>query len=333
MQAFDYVIIVLILLGAVILFFSSWYTKEIFNTLKDNKLKSIWKKLRILMFVFIAGYLSVVVVVFLGKSELLSILSGAIFFMGALFVLLVVRAGLDSFKKINKLHQYLDDTELKYNELEQFAQITSHDLKTPLRGISSLAAFIKEDIKNGKKDDINHYIDTMQQEVEHFEKLINGILEYSKLGKINPVKVDLSKIVQNQITKFQDFDDVTFISRGELPSVMGDKELLSKLFENLIGNAVIHNEKVGREVIISSYENSKFYEITVEDNGSGIAPKYHNKIFDVFQKLDQKDPYRSIGLGLSIAKKIAEKHNGGLRVESNGSKGSKFIVSYPKRLY
>ena len=140
------------------------------------------------MLVFLVGYLVVALAVILGKSELLSYLSGAIFFMGALFVFIVVRTGLDSFSKMKVLNQNLDDTELKNKELEQFAHVTSHDLKTPLRGISGLASFIKEDLEAGKTETVFKHLDDMQGRVERLDSLINGILEYSRLGKITVTK-------------------------------------------------------------------------------------------------------------------------------------------------
>jgi len=117
----NYIIAVLILFGAFIMLMSAAYTKKIFNILPNNNLKANWKKLRVLMLLFLAGYLVVATVVILGKTELLAFLSGVIFFMGSLFVFIVVRTGLDSFKKLKELNQNLDDTELKNKELEQFA--------------------------------------------------------------------------------------------------------------------------------------------------------------------------------------------------------------------
>ena len=124
----DYLIAALILLGVFIMLLSAGNTKKIFDTLPNSELRGNWKKLRLLMFIFLAGYLAAATVVTLGQTELLAILSGLIFFMGSLLVFLVVRTGLDSFRKLKELNQNVDDTELKNKELEKFAYITSHDL-------------------------------------------------------------------------------------------------------------------------------------------------------------------------------------------------------------
>ena len=164
-------------------------------------------------------------------------------------------------------------------ELEQFAYITSHDLKTPIRGISSLASFIKEDLEAGETDDVYNHLDTMQGRVKRLESLIDGILQYSKIGKIIPEAVDLNKMMRGEAKNYQDPATVKFIINGTLPTITGDKIQLSQVVSNLISNAVKYNDKDVCEITISSVENTYTYEITFADNGPGIAPKYHQKIF------------------------------------------------------
>lgn len=328
----DYIIAAFILLGAVIMFLSTQYTKKIFDTLPNSELQGNWKKLRVLMFVFLVGYLVVATVVILGQTSLLAFLAGIIFFMGSLFVFIVVRTGLDSFLKLKELYQNLDDTELKNKELEQFAYITSHDLKTPLRGISSLASFIKEDLEAGETEDVQAHIETMQDRVMRLESLIDGILQYSKIGKIVPTTVDFEAIVLEEFTNYKDLPNVSFATHGELPVVMGDRLQLSQVVANLISNAIKYNDKDHCKITVSSIEKTKFHKIIFEDNGPGIDPKYQQKIFEVFQTLQEKDSYNSTGLGLAIVKKIIEKHQGKIDVESDGKLGTQFIIKYPKEL-
>lgn len=326
----DYIIIALIFLGAFILLMSAAYTKKIFEILPDNKLKRNWKKLRVLMLVFFVGYLAVATVVILGKVDLLALLSGMIFFMGSLFVFMVVRAGLDSFQKLKELNQNLDDTELKNQELEQFAYITSHDLKAPLRGISSLASFIEEDLEAGETEQVQSHLQTLQGRVKRIESLIDGILHYSKIGKIVPEPIDVNAMINADFKNYQSAGNVEFIIKEKLPELIGDKIQLSQVVSNLLSNAVKYNDKEHCTVTISYIEKPQFYEITFADNGPGIAPKYHDKIFQVFQTLSEKESYENTGLGLSIVKKIIEKHEGKIRVESDGKLGAKFVILYPK---
>ena len=328
----NYIIAALILFGAFIMLMSAAYTKKIFNILPNNKLKANWKKLRVLMLLFLAGYLVVAIVVILGETELLAFLSGAIFFMGSLFVFIVVRTGLDSFKKLKELNQNLDDTELKNKELEQFAYITSHDLKTPLRGISSLASFIKEDLEAGQTEEVYEHISTLQGRVKRLESLINGIFHYSKIGEIKPESIDLNSMIRADFKNYQNSGTIHFSIKEKLPVIIGDKIQISQVVSNLISNAVKYNDKDRCEINISSIEKTKSYEIIFEDNGPGIASKYQQKIFEVFQTLNEQDTYESTGIGLAIVKKIIKKHEGTIRVESNGILGTKFIITYPKVL-
>lgn len=319
-------------MGAFIMFMSAAYTKKIFNTLKDTQLKSSWKKLRILMFLFLAGYLAVVLMVILGKTELLALFSGIIFFMGSLFVFLVVHTGLDSFTKLNTLNQNLDDTEIKNKELVQFAYITSHDLKTPLRGISSLASFIELDLKSGETEQVYQHIEILQQQVERLENLINGILHYSMIGKITIQPINLNKLLTEEFKNYQNLKNVIISKNDNLPIINGDKTQLSQVFSNLIGNAIKYNDKELCKINISITEGKKFYKIVIEDNGPGIPKEFHEKIFEVFQTLQEQDSNDSTGIGLSIVQKIIKKHQGSIRVASNGQLGTKFIISYPKEL-
>ncbi|NJB36453.1 sensor histidine kinase [Croceivirga sp. JEA036] len=328
----NYIIAILILLGAFILFLSARYTTKIFRILPDNKLKSNWKKLRLLMILFLVGYLGVALAVILGNTNLLTYLSGGIFFMGSLFVFIVVGTGLDSFKKLNELHQNLDDTELKNKELEQFVYITSHDLKAPLRGISSLTTFAKEDLEAGNTASLLNHLILMEGRIERLEDLINGILHYSKIGKIKVERLDLHALVEDEFKNYKNQKHIHFKIIGRLPIIKGDKTQISQVIANLISNAIKYNDKEFCQVTIASLERSDYYEISFEDNGPGIAPQYHEKIFNVFQTLTEDQTLESTGLGLSIVKKIIEKHEGRIHLHSDGELGSKFILSYPKRL-
>lgn len=332
MSLTNFIILLFIFFGAVIMLMSAAYTKKIFVLLPDNNLKSNWEKLRVLMFVFFIGYIAVGGIVIIGETKLLALFSGVIFFMGALFVFLVVRTGLDSFNKLKKLHENLDDTELKNKELEQFAHITSHDLKTPLRGVSSLASFIKEDLDSGKIDLVNDHLINIQEQVERLENLINGILHYSKIGKINAEAVNLNTIVEVEFKNYHGLKNIKFIKQNELPIVNGDMTQLIQVVSNLISNSIKHNDKNICEINISSIEKSNYYEIIFEDNGPGIDVKYHHKIFEVFQTLTSNTSYENTGIGLSIVKKIIEKHQASIKVISNGVMGTKFSISYPKNL-
>ncbi|WP_075601641.1 sensor histidine kinase [Saccharicrinis aurantiacus] len=332
MTLYDYITITFISVGAVIMLLSANRTKRILNMLPTNKLRGKWRGLSISMFVFFIGYLFVVLLVILGRSELLEFLSGIIFLLGSHFVFIVVSSGLDSFKKIKEINQNLSDTELKNKELERFAYVTSHDLKAPLRGIYSLASFIKADLEDGQTEEVQDHLNTLLKQVERLENLINGILHYSKIGKITVEAINLNLLVHEEYEKYQNLNNVKLEIQGTLPTINGDKTQISQLISNLLNNAIEYNDKKLCQITISSEEKPNFYEISFEDNGPGIPSKYHEKIFEVFQTLAHKDIHESTGIGLSIVKKIMDKHEGEVKVESDGKLGTKFIIVCSKKL-
>lgn len=330
MNLSDYIICILIFLGAIIILISAKYTQKIFHLLSESKLKNNWKKLRLLMFLFAIAYIGVIVLVVLGKTEWLSLLSGGIFFMGSLFVFIVVRSGLNSFRRLKELHLNLDSQELKNEELQEFAHVISHDLKAPLRGISSLAFFIKEDIESGNKKDVDEHFSLLQDRVQHLENLIDGILDYSKIGELKMEEVDLNKLIEEEFVIYQKVSNLKYTVKQKLPTIHGDKMQLFQVFSNLISNAAKYNDKDVCEIIISCVELPMYYEIVMEDNGPGIAPKYHHKIFEIFQTLNHTYSKEGTGVGLAIVKKILEKHEGKIIVKSDGKQGTKFVITYPK---
>ena len=326
----EYLTVGFILFGAVIMWLSASKTGKIFNILSENKYKGSWKKLRFFMLFFILGYLVAVYLVISGKNELLVLLSGLIFFFGALFVYMVVFVGLQSFKEIEDLNRNINRTELINNELERFAYIASHDLKAPLTAISTLASFIKEDLESGQTDEVLNHLSSLQGRVTRLEKLINGILNYSKLGKTKIVPVDLNSLVLSEFDNYHKFINVVVSLKGKLPIVYGDEIQLSQVVANLISNAIKYNNKEVCEVCVSGIETKKYHKITFEDNGPGIAPEYHSKVFEIFQRLEFSDEIEGTGIGLSIVKKIIETNRGLIRINSDGKQGTKFIISFLK---
>lgn len=331
MSLIDITITIFILLGAVILWFAAKNTRKIFQILPENKFRGNWKNLRIFMFVFLAGYLAVICMVIAGKTDLLALLSGVIFFAGALFVFLVVRTGFDSFNELNKTKLNLTKTELINEELSRFAYITSHDLKAPIRAISTLTYFIKDDIAAGDFKQVDEHLDTIHGRINRLEKLIDGILRYSKLGASKPEPIDLQKMVESEFVNYVGYPNVQLKIEGKLPFIYGDKIQLGQVIANIISNAVKYNDKEFCKITVSATESDDYQIITIEDNGPGIAPEYQEKVFEIFQTLNPRDTVESTGIGLSIVKRIIESHRGKIHIESDGKTGSKFVISLPKK--
>lgn len=230
--------------------------------------------------------------------------------------------------------EYYDELEKKNRELEKLSYITSHDLKAPLRSIGSLIMMMKEDIagEDITREEINDYFDLMTKRTNRMYSLINGILEYSRIGrkKDNTKLVDLEQLL-NEVIETVIPKHFEIIKQPAFPSIHFNKIQLYQIFQNLISNAVKYNDKpIGKIELSWKYIDDKYY-FEIKDNGPGIAPKYHVKVFEVFQMLQARDKVESTGIGLSIVKKIIEQSNGSIGINSDFKEGVAFYFELPKK--
>ena len=214
-------------------------------------------------------------------------------------------------------------------ELQEYAHIVSHDLKSPLRSISALVTWLIEDHREqlGPEGQVN--LELIQEKIQAMENLITGILRYSQIQHDAESRqaVDLNEVVR-QIC------DVIFIPSHvrvipeSLPIVQANSAQMHQLFQNLISNAVTHIPEGEGKVWVGCRELPRHWEFFVRDNGVGIAPEYHEKIFKIFQSIDVDR--KGTGIGLSIVKKIVETYSGTIRLESQAGAGATFIFTIPK---
>ncbi|MGY5354725.1 sensor histidine kinase [Wenyingzhuangia sp. IMCC45467] len=216
--------------------------------------------------------------------------------------------------------------ELEYQnkELSDYAHMVSHDLKSPLRSIDALTAWLKEDYEEQIDEQGKQTIGLIRANVEKMDALVTGILEYSTLGKKeeNIYPVDLNLLVKEVIDYIDVPEHIKIKVVDKLPVVYGDKHRLQQLFQNLIVNAVAYNDKADGWVKIGYSPKNNEHQFYVKDNGKGIDNNYFKKVFKAFFKLENNQ--QSIGIGLSIVKKIVEIYNGKIWVESEMSKGTTF---------
>jgi signal transduction histidine kinase len=218
-------------------------------------------------------------------------------------------------------------------ELDQFAYVVSHDLKAPLRGISNLISWVEEDHANEITANISKSLALIKIRARRLENLINGLLEYAKAGKIK--KGIQMTDVQQLLREFGDLlvpPDFQFVIMGMMPVFETEKLMLEQVFSNLISNAVKYGGGEQKLIEISCRDLNDQYEFSVKDYGPGIEPSYFEKIFVIFQTLQERDAFESTGVGLAIVKKIIEEHKGHVRVESGAGKGATFIFTWPKRI-
>lgn len=222
--------------------------------------------------------------------------------------------------------------EKKNQELDQFAYIVSHDLKAPLRAIANLSQWIEEDLQEKLTSDTQHQMNLLRGRVHRMEALIEGILEYSRVGRVKNAKevVDVGDLLQNIIDSLALPPQFTIEVKTGMPILTTERLPLEQVFTNLIGNAIGHHDRTDGKIWISAQKSGEFYEFAVRDDGPGIAPQYHEKIFVIFQTLVARDRMENTGIGLSLVKKIVEDKGGLVWVESDVGKGATFYFTWPQ---
>ncbi len=232
-------------------------------------------------------------------------------------------------RDLAETNEMLED---RNRELEQFAYVASHDLKAPLRAIANLSEWIEEDLAGQLPPENQQQLHLLRGRVHRMEALINGLLEYSRVGRVeSPVeRVSLSVLLDEVIDSIDPPDTFTITIPPDLPTLITKRLPLRQVFANLIGNAVKHHDRPDGQVRIGMKDLGDRYEFWVADDGPGIAPEYHRKIFMIFQTLQARDVKESTGVGLSIVKRIVETEGGTIRVDSEEGAGSTFYFTWHK---
>jgi signal transduction histidine kinase len=247
-------------------------------------------------------------------------------------------------ERTKELSEKNEELEMRNHELQQFAWVVSHDLKEPLRKIETFIKIIKERylVKDEKAVD---YINRTVKSSVRMGKLITDLLDYSRLSSdVVPEKVNLNDIVEEVIADFDYLIEQkdAVIKSDSLPTITGVPSQLRQLFQNLIGNSLKFTKPDVPPAITVSTEFIEYKDfdspsasvgnycrIIVADNGIGFNEVYLDRIFKIFQSLNDRNSYEGTGIGLAIAKKIIEKHNGLITAKSHDGGGASFIIILP----
>ncbi len=217
-------------------------------------------------------------------------------------------------------------------ELDSFAYIASHDLKAPLRGIINLSQWLEEDIQNDLTPENQHQFELLRKRVYRMEALIDGLLEYSRVGRMQTAseKVDVSKLLAEIIDSLNPPPTFKIEIAEQMPVFMTKKLLLRQVFANLLSNAIKHHPRNDGHIKILVEDKQELYKFIVSDDGAGIDPKNRDKIFTIFQTLQSRDKKENTGVGLSIVKKIVESEGGKINLDSDLGKGATFDFTWLK---
>ncbi len=219
-------------------------------------------------------------------------------------------------------------------ELEQFAYIASHDLQEPLRMVIGFLNLLDERYKPQLDATATKYINFAVDGARRMSQLISDLLAYSRVEHIGPniQPIELNKAVDSAMANLRNSiqESGASITHEELPTVPGNMTQLSQLFQNLLGNAIkFRREGIPPNIQVGCRLKGDHWVIRVKDNGIGIAPEYHDKIFMIFQRLHGRDKYPGTGIGLAICKKIVERHGGSIWIDSKPGEGTTFLFTLP----
>jgi len=225
------------------------------------------------------------------------------------------------------------ELERSNKELEEFAHITSHDLREPLRMITSFLQLLKQRYENELDEDANDFIDFAVNGAKRLDSMTNDLLEYSRISskKREIVPVNFEEVLKEALNnlKVPIEENNAIITHDPLPIIMGYEQLGVQLFQNLIGNAIKYRSKDTPKIHITANKETNQYIFSVKDNGIGMSNEHLERIFIIFRRLHTREEYEGTGIGLAIAQKIVYLHSGHIWAESELGRGTTFYFTIP----
>jgi hypothetical protein len=243
-----------------------------------------------------------------------------------------IRIFCELYRRKKIIEEQLCTIQDKNRELEQFAYMAAHDLREPLRAVTLYLELFAKRYRGQLDDKADSFIHYAVDGAKRMDKLIKGLLHYSRVAVADAsfTSVDTSKVFEEAVSNLDVAirESGAVVTREELPTLTGDHTLLVQLFQNLLSNAVKFGQSgTAPEVRVSAAKKQKEWVFSVSDNGIGIDPKYFDRIFAMFQRLNTRDEYPGSGIGLALCNRIAERHHGRLWVESVPGKGTTFYFT------
>ncbi len=238
-------------------------------------------------------------------------------------------------KTKQELEKALEGLEEKNQELERFAFVAAHDLKSPLSGIAKMTSLFQEEHASAINSEGNKMLNIIKRSARKLKGLIDGLLEYSKSEYVLKEKkstIDIDDMREEILGLFSYETKLSVDLKSSVEQITTNKAALDQVVINLVANAIKYNDKEEVEIEIGITVKNAHYEFYVQDNGPGILPKHHDKIFEIFSVMTHKDRFGNSGngIGLATVKKIVENSGGTIRLESKPNQGAKFIFTIEK---
>lgn len=218
-------------------------------------------------------------------------------------------------------------------ELDRFAYIASHDLKSPLRGIEQLTSWLSEDLADNTNENVQKYLSLIQSRIHRMVLLLDGLLMFSRIGRVDTemVEVNTQQLMEDMFALVAPPQGFELVLEGGFPQFKTVKTLLELVVRNLMSNAIKHHDKEQGVIRVQCEQRDEQYWFSVIDDGPGISNAYHGKVFEMFQTLRPRDEVEGSGLGLSLVKKTVESLGGKVQLKSEG-RGCCFRFSWPMRI-
>lgn len=236
-------------------------------------------------------------------------------------------------KAAERLERYAADLERSNEDLDNFAYIASHDLRSPLEGIKNLAKWIREDNEEALPAKSKRHLDQMQRRVQRLEKLLDDLLRYSRAGRLHgrSEMVDVRRLARELYLDCN--APAGFVFEAErLPVFRTPLAPFSQVVRNLISNAIKHHDKEAGRIAMRCADDGDVYRFELADDGPGIAEEFHEQIFKMFETLQPRDRVEGSGMGLALIKRIVESYGGEVSVASAAGQGSVFRFTWPKTI-
>jgi signal transduction histidine kinase len=235
-------------------------------------------------------------------------------------------------KASQKLAEHHEELERSNKELATFAYVASHDLKSPLRGIFQISQWIEEDLGNGDTLSIPSHMNLLRGRLRRMEHLLDDLLAYSRAGRMEGglSQINLGALAHDIFDMQALPSGFTLITADDLPTFTTLATPLEQVLRNLFTNAVKHHDQSTGSIKLDwQPKNKDYYEFSVTDDGPGIPPEYHERVFVMFQTLRPRDEVEGSGMGLALVKKIVETYGGKTSVTSDGIRGTSIHFTWP----
>jgi signal transduction histidine kinase len=254
------------------------------------------------------------------------------FAMGARTVGLLFEDVTERRRTAEALAQRARELERSNKELDDFAYVASHDLKAPLRDIDSLATWIEEDASEVLPEESGRHLATIRDRIGRMERLLDDLLRYSRAGRVfhQAEAFEIRAVIDEVLSVAAPPDGFELVVTGDAPQLRAPRVPLELALRNLVQNAIKHHHGDRGRIEIAVAEEADRVSIAVSDDGPGIAPEFHERIFRMFQTLRPRDEVEGSGMGLAVVKKVVEAHGGVITVESALGSGTTFRFTWPR---